>query len=151
MAGTGFAPKSSDSRRNKTAPVRGEWIDLPDGGLPVPELPQPAPRGGWGEPAVRDWTRWWSSPMVHMWDATDHGTVEMLLGMVHQWYDEPTASLATEIRQIKDSLGLTPKGRQDRRWRLPELSFDNTDRAGHEASGLRDRKKAALKVLEGGA
>jgi hypothetical protein len=35
-----------------------------------------------------------------------------------QWVQEPTAALAAEIRQRQDGLGLSPKGKQDRRWRV---------------------------------
>lgn len=86
---------------------------------PRPQLPRPYPRGGYSAAAKREWERWWSSPMAQVWDETDRGVAEMLIRMVDEWWVSPTTKLATEIRQMKDSLGLTPKGRQDRRWNLP--------------------------------
>lgn len=84
-----------------------------------PPMPQPFPKGGFSAASKREWERWWSSPMASMWDESDRGTLEMLVRMVDEWWESPTTKLATEIRQVKDSLGLTPKGRQDRRWLLP--------------------------------
>lgn len=59
--------------------------------------------------------------MAAMWDEADRGSVEMLLRLVDAWWrGDPKPAAAAEIRQVRDSLGLSPKGRQDRRWLLPE-------------------------------
>lgn len=71
--------------------------------------------------------------MAPMWDEADYGTVEMLLKMVDEWWGTPVAAQATQIRQYRDTLGLTPKGRQQRRWLLP------------------DEAPPQLTVIEGGA
>lgn len=45
--------------------------------------------------------------------------VEHLADVVEAFVRSNKASLAAEARQLRDSLGLTPKGKQDRRWRVP--------------------------------
>lgn len=120
MPGTGPAPKHPDRRVNRAPKARGEWVVLPDTKIKRPALPRPTPKGGWSEAAKREWDRFWASPMANMWDESDMGLVEQLLWLVDQFWDKPTASLNKEIRQLRDYLGLTPKGRQDRRWKLPD-------------------------------
>lgn len=43
-----------------------------------------------------------------------------------QWVRESTAALASEIRQRQDVLGLSPKGKQDRRWRVAAVEAGPT-------------------------
>ena len=144
MAGTGRRLKPEGSRRNRVKPERGEWVTLPselfDG---APGLPRAgAPRGGWSTPAKKEWSRWWASPMAHMWDETDSSNLEMLLLMIDEWWSNPTAAAFAQIRQMKDSLGLTPKGRQDRRWRLPDGVPDLVE-VPPSVTKLADRRKLA--------
>lgn len=121
MAGRGRAPKHPSQRRNRAQPQRGEWVVLPEShDVKRPPLPKPYPKGGFSEAAKREWESWWSSPVAVMWDESDVGLLSMLVRMIDQWWSKPNASLAKEIRMFKDNLGLTPKGRQDRRWLLPE-------------------------------
>lgn len=58
--------------------------------------------------------------MARAWSEADRDSVEMLMRMVDEFWREPTAAMTAQIRMLKDTLGLTPKGRQDRRWLLPE-------------------------------
>jgi predicted GH43/DUF377 family glycosyl hydrolase len=55
-----------------------------------------------------------------MWSPGDLGSVRMLLRMVHDYYEKPSTQAASAIRMQKDTLGIGAKGRQDRRWLLPE-------------------------------
>lgn len=120
MSGKGPAPKQASARRRSNDPVRGEWVILDRPRLKKPPvLPQPYPKGGYSVQAKAEWSEWWLSPVAPMWDSADQGSVRMLLRMVDEWWDNPTAAMASQIRQFKDTLGLTPKGRQDRRWVLP--------------------------------
>ena len=117
----GPAPKPKSQRRTRHEPRRGDWVTLPSEPLKNPPgLPKPAPSGGYGAHAKRAWERWWASPMAHMWDESDHSAIEMLVRMLDEWHDDPSAAMASQIRQYSDNLGLTPKGRQDRRWALPD-------------------------------
>ena len=120
MPGYGPAPKVT-SRRNRAPKVRGDWVVLDRVPGPVPELPvEGAPQHGWSGPAVRAWRSWWSGPASVMWDESDYESVEMLLRMVHEYWEKPSATAFDAIRLARETLGIGPKGRQDRRWLLPE-------------------------------
>jgi len=126
MAGKGPSPKLPDQRRRRNAPAAGEWRVLP--AEPYrgkrPNLPR-VPRGLLAS-SKATWEEWWSSPMAHMWPEADWGRLQVAIAT----HDTITRRLAAgdikglastmaELRQTLDSLGLTPKGRQDRRWLLP--------------------------------
>jgi len=119
MAGRGPAPKASSARRRRNEPARGEWAVLTQKSPRRPALPRPTPKGGWSAFAKAEWARWWASPMAAMWDDSDRGTLELLLVFTESVRETPQASMATQIRLYRDSLGLTPKGRRDLRWLLP--------------------------------
>ena len=113
----GPPPKRPETRARRNAPAAGEWIPLPADPYkgPKPRMPR-----GLSEPAKAEWKSWWASPMAHAWDQSDHGTLLGLIRMFDAWIAEPAAtSMSAEIRQWKDKLGLTPEGRQKRRWALP--------------------------------
>lgn len=118
MAGRGKAPKAVGDRRNKTAPQRGDWVELRPIEKPnVPALPARGKgRGRWSIRTTRAWRAWWSDPASTQWGEADRDLVEHLADVYEAFVREASASLAAEIRQLRDSLGLTPKGRQDRRW-----------------------------------
>ena len=120
MAGKGPAPKHPHLRARANVPERGDWqvLDREPFKKPPP-LPRPYPRGGWSAKAKGAWQRWWASPMAPMWDEGDYELVDILLKMVHDWWEDPTTTQATQMRLTMDTLGLTVKGRQDRHWWLP--------------------------------
>lgn len=115
MPGRGPAPNPKRRRRNK--PVRGEWkpaegIGWQHGDLPVP------PDG------LKDISRWAWDSWFRAWFAS-HWTPDDLPGLrvVVRLYDEVERgefTRATELRQMLDNYGITPKGQQDRRWTAPK-------------------------------
>ena len=75
--------------------------------------------------------------------------VQLAIDMAYiyeQWVREPTAALAAELRQRQDVLGLSPKGKQDRRWRVPR----DVDEADAGASGEL-AEVTPLRIVRGGA
>ncbi len=114
MAGQGRAPKPPETRRNHHAPRAGEWVDMPP--LTAAVLP-PLPNGEWSERTQAAWEAWRADGATAMYGSADIQLAIDLAYLYEAWVLEPTAALAGEIRQRQDSLGLTPKGRQDRRWR----------------------------------
>lgn len=142
MAGKGPPPKQGSTRRRSNKPARGDWVVLTRHVEKVPPLPRPYPKGGWSPQAKRAWKAWWSSPMAAMWDESDRDTVELLLAMVHEVHETMTGAITTQIRMFKESLGLTPKGRQDRRWVMPremsqEPDLQVIDGGGEDTSNVR--------------
>jgi hypothetical protein len=115
MAGRG--PAAKVHRESRKAPLRGEWTVLEAGVVPVPGLPEGRDWSAW---ARAEWEAWWGSPMARMWVESDRGLVDQLLLMVEGFWEKPSASASSEIRVLRDYLGLSAKGRQDRRWMLPE-------------------------------
>lgn len=146
MAGSGPAPKSGASRRNKTSPQRGDWVDLPAVAAPAPKLPARGKgRGVWSPRTKRAWRAWWSDPASTQWSEADRELVEHLADVFEEWVRDPASSKAAEVRQLRDSLGLTPKGRQDRRWRIPPPAevVDIKPKAADRMKELRERAAAA--------
>lgn len=120
MPGRGPAPKPASQRRNANPKVRGEWIDLTEPVGKVPKLPNRGRgRGHWSARTRRAWKAWWSDPASTQWGPADIDLVEHLADVMEAWVRDSRINAASEIRQLRDHLGLTPKGRQDRRWRLP--------------------------------
>lgn len=124
MAGSGRAPKAPEDRRNRTPPQRGEWIELPaSAGRKAPALPKRGKGAGhWSARTRRAWKAWWLDPVSSQWSDGDVDLVWHLLYLHESWIREPTVSAAAEIRQLRDNLGLSPKGRQDRRWRIAPVA-----------------------------
>jgi hypothetical protein len=115
VAGRGPAPKSFEQRRNHHEPQRGEWTPLP----PLTKAVLPAlPRDTWSERTKRAWEAWRKDPATGMYGPAEVQLAIDLAYVYEQWVGEATASLAAEIRQRQDGLGLSPKGKQDRRWRV---------------------------------
>ena len=114
MPGRGPAPKPNRRRRNK--PVRGEWVASENVGWQHGELPPP-PDG------LKDISRWAWDSWFKAWFAA-HWTPDDLPGLrvVIRLYDEVERgefTRATELRQMLDNYGITPKGQQDRHWVRP--------------------------------
>ena len=122
MAGRGPAPKAPDQRRRRNAPTAGEWLTLPSDDRPKPPaMPSRGKgRGNWSPRTRRAWRSWWTDPVSSQWSSSDKDLVEHLADLYEEWVRDPMPTSASEIRQLRDSLGLSPKGRQDRRWRLAE-------------------------------
>ena len=64
------------------------------------------------------WEAWRSDPATGMYGPAEVQLIVDLAYIYELWVMEPTAALAAELRQRQDGLGLSPKGKQDRRWRV---------------------------------
>ena len=140
MAGRGPAPKPVGDRRNKNQKQRGDWQELSSPVDVVPDLPKRGEgRGSWSARSRRAWGLWWSDPVSSQWGPADVDLVEHLADVYEEWIRKPTLGMAGEVRQLRDSLGLTPKGRQDRRWRIaePEVVVDIEEARGGESAADR--------------
>ena len=66
-----------------------------------------------------------------------------LADVYEQWIRQPSASIAAEVRQLRDNLGLSPKGRQDRRWRIVQAEvIDMGERRDPDTRPARERLRA---------
>lgn len=68
--------------------------------------------------------------------------------LYESWVLEPTAALAGEVRQRQDSLGLTPKGRQDRRWRYVAAEPAEQKTSGRRSSRAQSDRRDRLSVVK---
>jgi hypothetical protein len=148
MAGTGRAPKAASERRNRNQPRRGDWTELrPLENPEVPDLPIAPTEHGWSERTIRAWGNWWRDPAVQMWGGADLDLVEHLAYVHEQWAIKGTTGLLSEIRYLRESLGLTPKGKQDRRWKVAPpaevLDIEDGRSAAEKMKELRDRAASA--------
>lgn len=120
MAGRGPAPSASRQRRN--VPQRGDWVKLEPLASPVlPELGElgPAPGDpdlGWPFSTRTLWEAWRADPVTATWNGSDLAfCIDTIL-----LHAVSAVSKSNEVRLRMESLGLTPKGRRDLRFLLPD-------------------------------
>jgi len=112
-------PKDQSERRNKTKPVRGEWIDLDSSELENPVLPLKPPHKRpfvpFGTMAVKKWSAWRLDPVTTYWTKAD---VAFALSTLELYDAEDWTKNAAEIRLREDRLALTPLGKKQQRYRI---------------------------------
>lgn len=136
MAGRGPAPKKRSQRTTRHVPQRGEWQATPGMGWQHGAIPEPPGRLR-TEEAKTTWTTWFQSWFAANWGPENLPQLRLTityLDLVERAADDPFIEVAgprdstimikrpcpmTELRQHMDSLGITPKGQQDRRWEKP--------------------------------
>ena len=121
MAGRGPKPKSERRRRNK--PVRGEWQATDNVGWQ--HGPIPPPPDGLKDPSITAWFTWFQAWFAAHWAPDDLPGLRIVIRL----YDEVERgefTRATELRQMLDNYGISPKGQQDRRWTRPQAEEDKS-------------------------
>jgi hypothetical protein len=108
MAGRGPAPKLPGQRRRYGQPARSEWVDL----KPLEQPVLGPPHGKWSPNAKRAWRAWSQDPVTSQWGSSDVFLAKELARL----YD---VLAPNEQRLRMDTLGLSPKGKRDLRWRTP--------------------------------
>ena len=115
MAGQGPAPKAD--RRRANTPERGEWKASPGIGWQHGNIPDPPVRSAI---ARETWATWFRSWFASYWTPDDLPNLRLVIKL---WAKadsgKATGSERSELRQLMDSYGITPKGQQDRRWAAP--------------------------------
>ncbi len=169
MAGTGPAPKAPEERRNRSAPQRGEWVDVrpfePGEQRILPRLsalPEPpkreVPRNGrlvkvrtkWSARTRQAWNAWRDDPVSREYTENDVQAAIDLVFVYEAWVREPTVALAAEIRQRQDRLGMNPKGKRDLRLRRAQSAGELVQirsNGGSKARAGGDRR-ARLSVVK---
>lgn len=133
MPGRGPAPKPNRRRRNK--PVRGEWTPAEGEGWQHGEIPSPP--DGLKSETVDAWQTWFGAWFAAHWTRDDLPGLR-LVALLYDQVQRGEYIRATELRQMMDNYGITPKGQQDRRWTRPkapetpqEAPQGNDDPYGH--------------------
>lgn len=116
MPGPASNPMKTNSRRCRTANVRGTIVELPPEGcdLPVPKMP--AGRD-WSKEERALWRNLWKSPQAVMWDDSFVPAVASYVIHTTAIYAGTAAAwTAQEHRHIGAQLGLTPQGMLSLGW-----------------------------------
>lgn len=94
------------------------------------------------------WDEVWQFPVATMWTDQDiPGLLE--LAVLRDRLMDGKVSVAAEVRQRSEAFGLTPKGRQDRRWRLVHNTAEEIPQADDELKQKRSERKSRLKQVVG--
>jgi hypothetical protein len=102
---------STRARRNKVAGAR-QLRAVED--LEVPSLPE----GDWHGLTEIWWHDIWASPMAPEFDQSDVHGLYLLATLVDQFWNDPSTSLAAEIRLQRQCFGLTPIDRRRLQWEI---------------------------------
>ena len=134
MAATN-APKSAESRRRANAPARGDWQTAP---AACWEGEQPSPPDGLMPASVVAWETWFSAWFSAFWRPEDLPQIRSMVRLYDQ-VERGEFQRHPELRLMLDTYGVTPKGRQDRRWAPP---LEPEKAARQQVSKARSRLKA---------
>lgn len=126
---------STRARRNRTAGAR-TLTAVHD--VEVPVLPE-VPDFEWHHMTDDWWADIWASPMAPEYDSSDVHGLYILAMLVDQFWSQPSAALAGEIRLQRQCFGLTPIDRRRLQWEI--------DR-GEQASGATQQRRNEQKVQE---
>lgn len=119
MAGQGPAPKDAAQRRRRNAPARGEWVDLPSVKKPIlPTLKQIDGKRKWSPQLKMLWEHWRKDPATTQYGPAEIALAKHLAFVYDDLAQAYKLSTSSEVRLILDTLGLTPKGKRDNRWRI---------------------------------
>ena len=121
----GNPPKLSHQRRNRNPLRAGEWVLLPEGGR---KGPAPSCAGyGLNRASQTWWRSIWRSPMATQWVDGDVPAL-LELAVLRERLLDGKISVASEVRLRSNEFGLSPAGRQSRRWMITEK---DQERAGY--------------------
>jgi hypothetical protein len=116
MAGRGPAPSPPSQRRRRNEPARGEWHALPGIGWQHGEIPRPPARL---RKASREaWDVWLRAWYAAHWRPEDLPALRQVIRLYDQ-LERGDFRKASELRQLEDTWGISPKGQQERRWAPP--------------------------------
>lgn len=111
-------PKPDGERVNHHA-LAFDWVGLPAEGRPGPAPKMPDRE--WASSTREWWARLWATPQATQWAEDDPEIAR--LALLHQtiWHESPNGpspGLLSEMRQIEDRHGLSPKAMLQLRWKI---------------------------------
>lgn len=130
------------ARQRRGAPARGEWIDLEP--LSAPGLP-PLPGDDWSPRTLAAWKAWGMDPVTSQYGPSEVQNALDLAHLYEGWVRDGGISMAAEIRQWLDRLGLNAKGKRDLRFRLlPEAQGELVESTAFGTTPARERGLRAI-------
>lgn len=135
-------PKPKNQRRNRNPKLAGDWVQLPKEGYQG-QIPSVAGLG-LNRDSQAWWRKIWRSPMATQWNEGDVPALNEL-AMLRERLMDGQISVAPEVRLRSDQFGLTPAGRQGRRWTITD---EDLERAGisldDQLTDLREQRAKRL-------
>lgn len=145
MAGNGFAPKPASQRARRNVPEAGDWVELPAEGREGD--PPSLPKGRrWPSATKVAWATLWAKPQATQWDPSGsslHGWAWLHAELQGGRRSPP--SLLSEMRQIEDRHGLSPRAMKTMRWHIPDEQVAPTD---SPRSPRPRRRRSRLQVVD---
>jgi hypothetical protein len=135
-------PKHPSERRNRNQKQGGEWIVLPADGYKG-KIPSLAGLG-LNKGTHAWWKKIWRTPMATQWTEGDIPALLELAALRERLLDGKI-SIAGEVRLRSDQFGLTPAGRQQRRWVITE---EDAVRAGTADELAIQRNRRRLQAVD---
>ena len=116
-------PKLKNQRRNRNPKLAGDWVQLPK---EAHQVPIPSIAGlGLNKVSQKWWRTIWRAPMATQWNEGDVPAL-IELAILRQLLMNGQVSVAAEVRLRSDLFGLTPAGRQQRRWMITDEDLERT-------------------------
>ena len=142
-------PKPANQRRNRNRKVAGEWAVLDEVySGPIPHLPKLADE--WTDDTKRWWEAIWRTPMATQWLVADVGSLAILAFIRQRLLEGGDTRLLSEVRQWSDDFGLSPKGRQMRRWVISEKDVERAGISSIEVTDLREQRTKRMRQITNG-
>jgi hypothetical protein len=117
MPGPTPKPASARQRRNKTATAA--QLETTEPVLTeAPELGRHPTGGEWHARTLEFWREVWDSPMADEYLLADRDGLFQLATLVDQFWWDPSAKRAQEIRLQRQCFGLTPIDRRRLQWEI---------------------------------
>lgn len=133
----GYGPEPKEQRRRRNIPTKqAKQAQLPASGRKgrAPNIPSHIA----ATDELRElWRTWWSSPQATQWHTqTVKPIVGRLLALHAQEVDEgPEPRRSSEMRQLEQNLGLSPKGLRDLCWVIVD-DAELIEQPAPQASGV---------------
>lgn len=140
MAGRGPAP--ADERRPRSKPPeRGGWRHAPGVGWQHGDVPKPP--SGILKASKATWDTWFAAWYAGFWGVEDVPVLRQMIRL-YDACERGELQRHSELRLAMDTMGITPKGQQDRRWR-PPLEDD----PGRSESVVGESRYGHLRAVDG--
>lgn len=117
------APKDPADRRRRNKPALGEMV--PASGVGWQHGVMPDAPDGLMPASVEAWRVWMGAWFAAFWLPEDLPALRQMVRLYDQ-VERGEFQRASELRLTMESLGATPKGQQDRRWKKPEAAPEAT-------------------------
>ena len=136
MRGTIPKPSNLRQRRNKTS-TRATFVSE-EKRRRAPPLPEIEDREDWHVMTRHWWRDVWHSPMAGEFLQADIHGLYRLAELIDGFWNNPTTTLAAEIRQEQQAYGLSPIDRRRLQWevqRAEGVTKRTAERPKHEMTG----------------